>query len=158
MEIQKILVGVDGGPGAAAALRWAAGAVRESGGEVVAVHAADRVLIRQAADDAVNGLGMAASLRKWRERSAQALEEQWCEPLREAGVPYRTVLPDCDPVHALLRTARKEDVDVIVIGHRVESSFVHRLFRGLSDELLDHARRPVVVVPSPRSRVVTGSR
>src|SRR2546423_15441412 len=72
MEIQKILVGVDGGPAAAAALRWAADAVRESGGEVVAVHAADRVLIRQAADDAVNGLGMAASLRKWRGRGAPA--------------------------------------------------------------------------------------
>jgi nucleotide-binding universal stress UspA family protein len=158
MEMRKVLVGVDGGAAAAAALRWAAAAVRDSGGEVVAVHASDRVLVRQAADDAVNGLGMAASLRLWRERSGRALEEQWCEPLRQAGVRYRTVLVDGDPVHALLQTARKEDVDVIVIGHQGDSSLAHRLFRGLSDGLLDHARRPVVVVPYSKARTLSGSR
>jgi len=58
-----------------------------------------------------------------------------------------TLVAKGDPVHEMLHTARKEDVDLIVIGHQADSGFVHRLFRGLSDNLLDHARRPVVVVP-----------
>src|SRR2546423_1194529 len=87
------------------------------------------------------------------------LEEQWCQPLRDADVPYRTLVARGDPVHELLHTARKEDVDLIVIGHQHDSSFAHRLFRGLSDGLVDHARRPVVVVPySARDGAVSGSR
>jgi hypothetical protein len=48
------------------------------------------------------------------------------------------------------------------IGHQHDSNFVHRLFRGLSDELLDHASRPpVVVVPYSKARAkaaISGSR
>ena len=35
------------------------------------------------------------------------LEEQWCQPLRDADVPYRTLVARGDPVHELLHTARK---------------------------------------------------
>ena len=61
---------------------------------------------------------------------------------------YRTVVSDTDPVRALLQTARREQADLIVIGHQCDSGFVHRLMQGLSDHLIDHAKLPVVVVPS----------
>jgi nucleotide-binding universal stress UspA family protein len=148
MELKKVLVGIDGSPAATAAECWAADAVRASGGEVVALHVIDSPLLRQATEDVVNGLGMADSgpLRSHAE-STRLLEEEWCQPLRDARVTYRTIVAKGDPVHELLHVARKEDVDLIVIGHHAESSFVHRLFRGLSGDLLDRARRPVVVVP-----------
>ena len=148
MELKKVLVGIDGSPTSVAAQCWAADAVRDSGGEVVALHVIGAPLVQQATEDVVHGLGMVESgLERAQAESARLLEEEWCQPLRDAGVPYRTLVARGDPVHELLHIARKEDVDVIVVGHQAESSFAHRLFRGISDNLLDHARRPVVIVP-----------
>jgi nucleotide-binding universal stress UspA family protein len=160
MELKKVLVGIDGSPSSAAAECWAADAVRECRGEVIALHVVGSPLIAQAAEDVVYGLGMAESgLERTQAETAHLLEEEWCRPLRDARVTYRTLVAKGDPVHELLHTARREDVDLIVIGHQADSSFVHRLFRGLSDDLLDHARRPVVVVPfSNVSSKVSASR
>jgi nucleotide-binding universal stress UspA family protein len=142
----RILVGVNSSGAATAALRWAAGAVDE-GGEIVAVHASGAALIGQAAASAATGLGMFPNLKGRKEEAGRALEG-WCLPLQEAGVTYRTVVSDTDPVRALLQTARREQADLIVIGHQCDSGFVHRLVQGLSDHLIDHAKLPVVVVPS----------
>jgi nucleotide-binding universal stress UspA family protein len=147
MEFKRVLVGVDGSPAADAAARWAAGVVGEDG-EVIAVHATGTALIGQAAASAATGLGMFPHTASRKEEAKRVLE-QWCESFRDAGVKYRGVVADAEPVKALLDTARREDADLIVIGHRGESGFVHRLVQGLSDHLIDHAHRPVVVVPSP---------
>jgi nucleotide-binding universal stress UspA family protein len=146
MAFKRILVGVNGAAPAAAALRWAADNVAE-GGEVIAVHASGAALIGQAAASAATGLGMFPNLKSRKEEALRALEG-WCLPLQATGVRYRTVVSDTDPVRALLNTARMEQTDVIVIGHQCDSGFVHRLVQGLSDHLIDHARQPVVVVPS----------
>jgi nucleotide-binding universal stress UspA family protein len=149
MKLEKVLVGVDGSPASEAAERWAANAVKETGGEVVVVHVVGSPLVRQAAEDAANGLGITpARLRLWEEEMQRSLEEDWCQPLRDAEVRYKAVLAHGEAVSAILQTARREDVDLIVVGHQADSGFVHRLFRGLSDNLLDHARRPVVVIPA----------
>ena len=146
--MKKVLVGIDGSPASEAAECWAADAVRDCGGEVVAVHVIGSPLVRQAAEDVITGLGMSHSrLMRSGAEAGRLVEEEWCQPLRDASVTYRTIFAKGDPVHELLHAARKEDVDLIVIGHQCDSSFVHRLFKGLSDDLLDHARRPVVVVP-----------
>ena len=146
MAFNRILVGVNGSAAAAAAVRWAADTVAE-GGEVVAVHATGAALIGQAAVSAATGLGMFPDIKGRREEARRVLEG-WCAPLQEAGVTYRTVVADTDPVRALLDTARREDADLIVIGHQCDSGLIHRLVQGLSDHLIDHAKQPVVVVPS----------
>jgi len=148
MEQKRVLVGVDGSAAAQAAMRWAAEAAGPSG-EVVAVHSTGTALIGQAAASAATGLGMFPHAGGRKEEARRALEE-WCAPLRAAGVAYRALVSDAEPVRALLDTARREDADLIVIGHRNGSGFVHRLMQGLSDHLIDHSQRPVVVVPSPR--------
>lgn len=146
MAFKRIVVGVNGSPAATAAMRWAVGAVAE-GGEIVAVHASGAALIGQAAASAATGLGMFPNVGGRKEEARRALDG-WCEPLREAGVSFRTVVSDTDPVRALLQTARREETDLIVIGHQGDSGFLHRLVQGLSDHLIDHAKVPVVVVPS----------
>ena len=146
MELKRVLVGVDGSAAAEAAVRWAAEAVA-TGGEVVAVHATGTALIGQAAASAATGLGMFPHVAGRKEEAQRVLDE-WCAPLRSFGVKYRAVVSDAEPVRALLDAARREDADLIVIGHRNGSGLVHRLVQGLSDHLIDHARRPVVVVPS----------
>ena len=158
MEIRKVLVGIDGSAASAAAECWAAKAVKDCSGEVIALHVVGSPLLLQATEDVVNGLGMThPRMLRASPEGKRLLEEQWCQPLRDADVRYRTLVARGDPVHELLHTARKEDVDLIVIGHQHDSSFAHRLFRGLSDGLVDHALRPVVVVPYS-DRAVTGSR
>src|ERR671927_397255 len=98
MGFKRILVGVNGTAAATAALRWAAEAVDE-GGEIVAVHASGSALIGQAAASAATGLGMFPH-QKGRKEEAKLALEGWCLPLQEAGVSYRTVVSDTDPVRA----------------------------------------------------------
>ena len=141
MELKRVVLGVDASPAAAGAARWAAEAVRDSGGEVLAVHGTGASeLGRQAARGAAYGLGLEVAHHP-------PLDDRWTWPLRAAGVAYRTVVAEADPVDALLDIARREGADLIVIGHESGTGLLDRLMRGLSDQLVDQARRPVVVVP-----------
>jgi nucleotide-binding universal stress UspA family protein len=146
MELRRVLVGVDGSAASAAATRWAAQAVGD-GGEVVVLYATGTALIGQAAASAATGLGIFPPTRGGRKEEARRIIDQWCRPLRDCGVAYRTVMSDSDPVRALIDHARREDADLIVIGHQGDTGVLHRLMQGLSDHLIDHANRPVVVVP-----------
>ena len=146
MDLNRVLVGVDGSQAASAALRWAAAAAGEDG-EVVALHATGTTLITQATISAATGVGMFRNAESAIDEARRALDE-WCEPLRSAGATYRMVVSDDKPVDALLDHARREEPDLIVIGHEGSTGFLDRLVRDLSEELLDEARRPVVVVPS----------
>ena len=146
MDVRRVLVGVDGSAASAAAARWAAQAVGD-GGEVVVLHATGTALIGQAARSAATGLGIFPHETGGSREETRRIVEQWCLPLRDSGVAYRTVVVDADPVKALIEQAQRDDVDLIVIGHQGDSGVLHRLVQGLSDHLIDHAHRPVVVVP-----------
>ncbi len=145
MELNRILVGVDGSEAASTALRWAATAVADEG-EVIAVHATGTALITQAAVSASTGLGMFRDSSTAKEEAHRSLHA-WCEPLRAAEVAHREIVADDDPREALLHHALREDVDVIAIGHDDSIGLVDRLFPDLVDKLLERARRPVVIVP-----------
>ena len=151
MELKRIVVGVDGSPAAASALRWAAQAAGGDG-EIVAVHGTATALIAQAATSAATGLGFFPELEGRREEAQRLLEGQWREPVADTGVSYRAVARDSDPVDALLETARQEGADVIVVGHQGPTGFLQRLFQGVCEGLIDEARRPVVVVPHSHRR------
>ena len=148
MELKRVVVGVDGSTASAAAARWAAEAVHDSGGEVLAVYATGTApeLVRETFADAAYGLGLSSGGRAATEE-LRHLVEHWCQPLHALGLRYRVVVSASDPAHALLDTAREEDADAIVIGHQGNTGVLNRLFRGVSDHLIDHARRPLIVVP-----------
>jgi nucleotide-binding universal stress UspA family protein len=154
MRPKRVLLGLDDSAGAAAAARWAAEAARDSGGEVVVVHAfgARPEVAREMAMSVIDGLGLSDFVTpEGRAELRHLVDTRWCGPLRDAGVPYRTVVSELDAVHAMLEAARHEDVDLIVIGHQGDSGLLHRLFHRMGDRLADHARRPVVVVPAQRA-------
>ncbi|HEY0400021.1 MAG TPA: universal stress protein, partial [Acidimicrobiia bacterium] len=82
MELKQVLVGLDESEAAAAAARWAAEAVRGSGGEVVAVYGLDTSVPRLAADSLLNGLGVPpADIHNWKEEIRHLLEDRWSQPL-----------------------------------------------------------------------------
>lgn len=138
--MRHIVIGLDGSAGSAAAARWCAQLARATGSEVTAVHGLG------AMSELLLGIPP-SSLRDWKEELRPALH-QWCEPLREAGVPCREEVIDDDPVGALIHTAEEQHADLVVVGAQGHSGFLHRVLGGVSYKLAHHAGRPVVIVPS----------
>jgi nucleotide-binding universal stress UspA family protein len=134
----RIIVGVDGSDGSARALAWAAALVEGTSGEIVAVHALG--LLTDLGD------GSVVPSMGHRDQVVTLLE-QWCWPLTEASVVHRCVVVDGDPVTALLRTAREEEADLVVVGCRGTGGHPGLVLGSTSQQVVYQADRPVVVVP-----------
>jgi nucleotide-binding universal stress UspA family protein len=135
--VNRIVVGVDGSPGAQRAVRWAAALARVSGAEIVAVHALG--LLAHLGGDVVPSQSHRAEIT--------AKVAQWCEPLSDAGVAYRAVVADGNPVTALLAEADEVRADLIVVGRRGEGALSGLELGSTSRQLVEHAALTVVVVP-----------
>lgn len=113
--IKRIIVGVDGSEGAALALRWAVGLAKDEGAEIIAVYALGPVedVTRGASNAVFVGLGMGRSKQSaWRDELRRELEEDWCAPLRTAGVPIRAHLEKASAAAGLMAVADREDADL----------------------------------------------
>jgi nucleotide-binding universal stress UspA family protein len=132
MAEHRLVVGLDGSPGAAAALDWAVRYASEVGADVIAVHV----------------LGATPEYVEQRQRARDALRE-WATPLREQGVEHRTEVVDGSPASALDKVASREDADLIVVGRRGREGFAELLLGSVPHALAHHAHRPVVIVPAP---------
>lgn len=134
--IRRLVVGVDGSSGAAAAVRWTADLAKALGSPVTAVHAADLVERYQS---------HAPSEDVFEERLHDQVERDWCSPLREINVPFDVVVIPAPPVDALIRAA-SEDGDVIVVGRRGAGLTGASPLGSTSQQLVADAKMPVVVI------------
>ena len=134
-RLATVVVGVDGSPGAARALRWAASLAQDADAEVVLAHAAmsPRQQPRTAA-----GNGMEA---------VRAEVERWAEALSEHDVPYRIALAEGDPRLTLLEIADRETADLLVVGSRGRGSLAGLTLGSVARELAQHSERPITIVP-----------
>jgi nucleotide-binding universal stress UspA family protein len=134
--MKHILVGADGSPGAANALRWASQLASRHGVEVIVMTGFQPV---------------DSELRPGRLETLVARQEQelasWCEAARLDDVPIRTIVEHGDPREVLLAVAEREHADLIVIG-RVGRSKGPGLFRigSMAEWLAHHVDRPVAIV------------
>lgn len=149
--MQKIVVGVDGSSGSAAALRWAGQLVAGRGGEVVAVHALRSPRSELPADD---------HDRLVAERRTM-LEELWVKPAIEAGATTRSVIQDGDPRDLLASAADTEDATLVVVGRTGDARGPGFLHLGSVAEYLAHSiSRPLAVIPAdgtgPIHRIIVG--
>jgi nucleotide-binding universal stress UspA family protein len=147
-KARRLVVGVDGSEGSERALSFAIWIARELGAEVVAVHT-----LRPAAypDAFPWALGSSPEIweRSWRDARTElerTLEEEWCHPLRDAEVPYRTAVVEGGP-ETLAQFADREEADMIVVGRRGRGGFSELVLGSVSHQLVHNAHRPVVVVP-----------
>ena len=139
VELETILVGVDGSVHARRATEWAATLARAVGGTVVVVHALG-LLHRRPDGTMVPSDGARDEIRA-------ELEDDWCAPLRDAGIEYRAELREGTPVRALMTAADELDADVIVLGSRGAGGFAGLRLGSTSQQVTQHSRRPVVIIP-----------
>lgn len=126
---QRILVGVDGTTHAQRALHWAIDLARELDAEVVAVHAAG--------SEAVASAGT---------RLRGRFHDEWCEPLREAGVRHRRVFAHESARRELPRVAERVEADLIVVGTRRQGADRRPSLGSVALHLAKNRRRPLVIV------------
>jgi nucleotide-binding universal stress UspA family protein len=140
----KIVVGVDGSESAGRAVAWCAAIAPRLDAEVVAVHAVEEPVypVPTLAYVAVPPLSDEA-----RAELLQLLEDEWCAPLRDAGVRYRAELVDGPPASALTQIADDESADLLVTGRRGRGGFAELMLGSTSHHLTHHAGRPLVIVP-----------
>ncbi|MDA8103036.1 MAG: universal stress protein [Nitrospiraceae bacterium] len=139
--IRKILVGVDGSPASNAALGWVAELARSLSAEVVALHSLG--LLSPDYD------GQLVPTEWHRKAIIDEFEQRWCLPLVEAGVHYKPVVVDGNPVSAILVVAFEEEVDLVVLGsrgHKVTAD----VLGSTSHQVAERACCPVVIIPPKR--------
>jgi len=132
----RVVVGIDGSPGADLALAHAAAEAARLG-DVLEVHAAYgsgyAYLTPSEAVESLKPLLDGAS-----SRAHQVAPE----------VPVVTVSHDGSPAEALIEAS--DGADLLVVGSRGRGGFVGLLLGSVSQQCVTHAHCPVTVVPPPR--------
>jgi nucleotide-binding universal stress UspA family protein len=134
----RIVVGMDGSPGAEAALRWAAVEAERRGAELVALHAWSWL------DQPIPEGGHFDP--EFDEAAARAYAER---AVADAGLDRPvTVEVECDlPARALVE--RSAAGDLVVVGTRGMGAVRQALLGSVSRQLVHHGASAVVVVPKP---------
>jgi nucleotide-binding universal stress UspA family protein len=139
--MSRIVVGVDGSDGAKAALHWAMDEAARAGATVEVVGAWDYPVLLT--------LPMAPMLPT-PEEMIQATEDQLNNAIAEigdpGGVPIELHVARGHAAEALL--VRAAGADLIVVGRRGLGGFSSLLLGSVSQQVLQHATCPVVVVPA----------
>ncbi|MCC6223681.1 MAG: universal stress protein [Thermoleophilia bacterium] len=148
----KIIVGVDGSPGARAALRFALEEARLRGAVLHAIHAWMHPLYEGVPGPFVVGFPPGPALdevREQLERTARgALDAALAEEAAAAGgVEVRREVVEGAPARVLLDAAR--DADLLVVGSRGHGGFVGLLLGSVGAQCARHSPCPVAIVKPP---------
>ncbi|HYM96985.1 MAG TPA: universal stress protein, partial [Candidatus Sulfotelmatobacter sp.] len=140
--ISRIVVGVDGSEHSGFAVEWAVRMAREMGSEVVAVYAIDLPVWF----DAMSGAVPAQYDPAWRAEIKAEFEDQWCKPLKDAGIRYRTIMEDGRPASVIAAVADDVDADLVVVGRRGRGGVAELVLGSVSHELVVSSKRAVLIV------------
>lgn len=140
---REIIVGLDDGPAAAAALRWAAEQAKITGRPLRVVHAWQLSPLEQAAGSPEYIEAAIADARARATRwvldalGANASEVRWSLDIVEGG-----------PGPALVERSR--DAHLLALGTHEHTGLRRTILGSVSHYCLSHAVAPVVAVPRPR--------
>jgi nucleotide-binding universal stress UspA family protein len=136
----KVLVGYDGSDEAKRALKWAAQLYgEEPGSSIVVIGVAPALDAAPRIPDAVDPSSDVPLHQRQLHEAASILTE--------AGVEAETVLRVGRPAEEILDNAEEGDFDLIVLGHRGMGAARRFLMGSVSERVVRHATRPVLVVP-----------
>ncbi|HYL08090.1 MAG TPA: universal stress protein [Candidatus Udaeobacter sp.] len=146
--IKHIVVGVDGSEHADFALQWAVRMASGMGSEVIAVYAISPPVYIDSGFGYTPPVVQPQFDPEWRAAMKKEFESEWCKPLQESGVRYRTVMEDGRPASVIGQVADETGADVIVVGRRGRGEVAELLLGSVSHELVLHSKRPVLVISS----------
>lgn len=87
-------------------------------------------------------------MKSWLDEQRQRFLLDWCKPLRESGLAFRTVFEEgMSPATSLMRFAQLEGAEMIVVGTRGLGGFTELLLGSVSHQVAHHSPIPVVIVP-----------
>jgi nucleotide-binding universal stress UspA family protein len=138
----RIVVGVDGSPGAEAALVWAMRLGDALDADVVAVHAVGLV-------EAAHQLEERA--KAWRAGGRDVTDHEWCARLVDADVAHRIEVIDGDAVDVLLNASEQEQAALVVLGARGVGDRPELALGSTSLRVLQVTRVPTLVIPGTAS-------
>jgi nucleotide-binding universal stress UspA family protein len=135
--VKRIVVGVDGSAGGAAAVAFCATLAPRLTATVVAVYANEPIVEWVPETDP----------RSWR-RSAEAKVRRWVAPIEDNGVPVAVdVERDMHPTAALCRAIEAEPDTLAVVGTRGLGGITGLRLGRIPIQLVHHTGAAVVIVP-----------
>jgi nucleotide-binding universal stress UspA family protein len=135
-----IVVGIDGSPASAKALRWAAEEARLRDATVRAVYAWSFPF--QSGE--IAHLAAQAVLDALQQDAEQSAQTAVREALGADADTVERVVEEASPVQALTTAAR--DADLLVVGSRGRGGFTGLLLGSVSTQCAQHAPCPVVII------------
>ncbi|KAA3658764.1 MAG: universal stress protein [Chloroflexi bacterium] len=149
---QKILVPLDGSIAAENALNLAVDMARCYGGEVTVLHVQEEAL-----DVGTAAIARATGLATGSSDQATAIMRQQAEAyLREvvhkhidAGVQILTVVTSGQAAECILRFAKEQSLDLIVMATHGRTGLRRLAFGSVTEDVLHDATCPVVVIRPP---------
>lgn len=137
-----IVVGLDGSPESARALRWATARAGETGTPIVAVH-----VLTYSAE--FNRDVSPDTITTWRRQLHERLDHEWTDGARAQGVTVHTaVIEDDNAANGLLRAAEEHRAELIVLGVHGHEGLADRILHATTYHVTHRAHQPVVVVPA----------
>jgi nucleotide-binding universal stress UspA family protein len=143
----RIVVGVDGSPGARQALRWALG-------EAALRHAALEIVHAWSYPDqgpkASASPGLAISVEALEDDALQVVEESLSGLVVKEGLDLRRHVAPSPVSLALVEAA--EGADLLVVGARGKGGFAGLQLGSVAQQCAQHTPCPLVIVPVPGER------
>jgi len=134
----RIVVGVDGSEHGNAALRWAVSEATVHQGEIVAVFAWQMPFI---------GIPGAFDRDEMERVCKIFLEEAVAVAVPQARVPITKLVAEGDVSASLIHAAK--NADMLVLGSRGRGGFAGLKLGSVSQECVQHAACPVVIIKQP---------
>ena len=145
--MQRVVVGVDGSDSSRRALAWALAEAELRKASVDIVHAWEPPLI--VGFGSLSGSAVELGGSPYEEQATLLLDEMIAAAAtKELPAPIDAIAVRGSASRALLETAK--GADLIVVGSRGRGGFAGLLLGSVSQQVVQHARCPVVVVPPPR--------
>jgi nucleotide-binding universal stress UspA family protein len=146
--IRRILVPTDFSDGAREALEWAVSLGREFKAELILLHVVENLTVGYASD-----LFPVPMAEVYEEISGYARTEiaKLAEEVRAKGVTVTERLAQGTPSAEIIRIAKEEPVDLVVVGSHGKGLLDHALFGSTTERVVRKASCPVLTCRPPKT-------
>lgn len=146
--IRRILVPTDFSDSARQALDWASTLAREFKAEILLLHVVENLTVGYASD-----LFPVPMAEVYEEISGYARSElaKLVQELRTGGVTVTERLAQGTPSAEIIRIAKEEGVDLIVVGSHGKGLLDHALFGSTTERVVRKAPCPVLTCRPPKT-------